>query len=74
MSLAPRADYEKASCMAKVASPSLQHALNRAWLLACANQARMTVYRCSICGSLHVSSKLDGYDAILCTSPTLGVL
>lgn len=60
----PKAELEKAACLAKVVSPSMQHAVNRAWLIASANRCRMAVYRCRICSGLHVSSKLDGEDTL----------
>lgn len=69
MTGAPPVEFSIAACMAKTSSPSLQHALNRSWLLSASLKQRMAVYPCIICRGFHVTKRTDGPDIVLCTFP-----
>lgn len=59
MRVVPDAEFHRAACMAKRGMPSLEYALNRAWLITNANLAPVGVYQCRECGEYHVTRTLD---------------
>lgn len=64
---APGAEYERGVCQLKQSSPSLSHAINRAWLLLAARRGgRMGVYHCALCRQYHVTHIVDGTDTVAC--------
>lgn len=59
----PKEQFQLGECLRKYSSPSMTHALNRAWLLG----HRAGIYPCCVCHGYHSTHQTNGKDVVVCS-------